>query len=59
MGMTGELQAIIGTADVYQLVEWGNVAPLRLEPRRTETRADRRLQKPACLTPKMDKRAMA
>ncbi len=35
-------------ADVYQLIEWGNLAPLRLEPRRIETLADRRLQKFLC-----------
>lgn len=34
--------------DVYQLIEWGNLAPLRLEPRRIETLADRRLQKFLC-----------
>src|SRR6058998_2944507 len=32
-------------SDVKQLVDWGNLAPLRLEPRRIETLADRNLQK--------------
>ena len=31
--------------DVKQLVDWGNLAPPRLEPRRIETLADRTLQK--------------
>jgi hypothetical protein len=34
--------------DVRQLEEWGNLAPRRLEPRRIETLADRRLQKFLC-----------
>jgi hypothetical protein len=34
--------------DVRQLVEWSNLAPLRLEPRRIETLADRSLQKFLC-----------
>src|SRR5206468_8586176 len=32
-------------ADVKQLVDWGNLAPPRPEPRRIETLADRTLQK--------------
>jgi hypothetical protein len=35
-------------SDVRQLVEWGNLSPLRLEPRRIETLADRSLQKFLC-----------
>jgi hypothetical protein len=35
-------------ADVKQLEDWGNLAPRRLEPRRIETLADRRLQKFLC-----------
>jgi hypothetical protein len=35
-------------SDVKQLVDWGNLAPLRLEPRRIETLADRNLQKFLC-----------
>lgn len=35
-------------ADLRQLEEWGNLAPRRLEPRRIETLADRKLQKFRC-----------
>lgn len=35
-------------ADIRQLEEWGNLAPRRLEPRRIETLADRKLQKFLC-----------
>ncbi len=35
-------------SDIKQLVDWGNLAPLRLEPRRIETLSDRNLQKFLC-----------